>query len=226
MLSHGLRAARYAFLPQIYFGGGATSTTTQNSTTFTSLAIGPPSPNRRVIVCAYYREAFTYTADATCTVAGQSTSSIAVTGGTANPFLRMIAYITDAAVTSGTTANVVITVPVGETMTRCFVAAYSIVKETAIVLDQADASVAASNPSTQTSSITTDKVGLFFGLAGTSGSLSSLSLSGPVTTNYNTGIIGSASALATATITGGTGTCSATTTGTSSVARTILVTWS
>jgi len=226
MLSHGLRAAaRYAFLPQIYFGGGATSTTTQNSTTFTSLAIGPPSPNRRVIVCAYYRQAFTYTADATCTVAGQSTSSVAVTGGTANPFLRMVVYITDAAVTSGTTANVVITVPAGETMSRCFVAAYSITKETALVLGQADASTASGNPSTQTSSITTDQVGLFFGQAGTNGTLTAFSLSGPVTTDYNTGIVANG-ALATSTITGGTGTCSATPTGTSSVARTILVTWS
>lgn len=208
---------------QLFFGAGASSSASQNSITFTGVDIGPVSSNRRVVVCVFIRIAATVTADPVVTVAGQSTSLIAVSGGTTNPSGRLHVYITDAAVTSGTTASVVVTAGGGQLSTRLFISTYALIKTGALVLGQSDASTSGTNPSTQTSSLSATQVGIFVASGSTSFDLTSLTLSGPVTTDYNNQI--SLSIMASGTLTG-TGTCTATTVGTGSNARTILVTWS
>jgi len=230
MLSHSLRAASiYASLPNIAFGAGAYDITDQNSTTFSSIAIGTALPTRKVLVCVGYRViSATYVSPATITVAGQSCSVIAQSnsaGGPGTAYIFAAVYITNAAVTSGTTANVVVTVPSGEIMSRCFVSTYSITKNSALSLDQALATGATgANPSTQTSTLMTGQVGVFVALASTTSGLTSMSLSGSLTSNYNSGVQ-ELGILASGIVTGA-GNCTATTVGTGSTARTILATWS
>ena len=208
---------------QLFFGSGASSSANQNSITFTGVDIGPVSSNRRVVVCVFIRIAATVTADPVVTVASQSTSIIDVTGVTTNPSGRLYVYLTDAAVTSGTTASVVVTAGNGELSTRLFISTYALIKTGTLMLGQSDASTSGTNPSTQTSSLSATQVGIFVASGATTVNLTSLTLSGPVTTDYSDVI--SLGRMASATLTG-TGTCTATTVGTGSTARTILVTWS
>jgi hypothetical protein len=230
MLSHVLRASiasSYDF-PQIIFGAGAFDLTDQNSTTFSSLAIGPALPTRKVLVCVSDRVGLaTYVSPATVTVAGQSCSVIAQSNGVGSPTTQYILagiYITDAEVTSGTTANVVVTVPSGETMSRCYVSTYAITKNSALSLDQAIGSSAATNPSTQTSTLQTGQAGILLASAATTSGLSSMSLTGPLTSNYSSGV--QEFGIHASAVVIGAGTCTATTVGTGSIARTVLATWS
>jgi hypothetical protein len=227
MLHHALRIKAASF-PQIIFGAGRTSTVTQNSTTFSFVPIGQNIPDRRVIVCVLYRvDNTTYVSPATVTVAGQSCSVVAGSNSAGSPttaYIRTAIYITDAAV-SGTVPNIVVTAPTGESMTRCFMSAHAIIKSTALVLDQAVATGATgTNPSSQTSTLKTGQTGIFLAAASTTGTLTGMSVSGPLTVNYDTGVV-SSGALITSTVTAA-GTCTATPTGTGATARTVLATWS
>lgn len=224
MLWQKLVAATSAAVPVLTFGGGATSSTTQSTTTFSSIGIGTANANRRVIVCILTRIAANFVSNPVVTVAGQSTTLVAVTGPTANPSVRLHVYITNAPVTSGSTANVVVTAASGQSFTRVYLSTYAITKAGTLTLGQADVSSAATNPSTQTSALSSGQVGLFLAAGSTTSGLSDHTVSGPITTNYSTGIVNFGS-LITATLTG-TGTCTSTTTGSGSSTRTVLVTWS
>lgn len=213
--------------PLLTFGQGAFDTSSQLSYTFSNLNIGTANTNRRVIVgIAFRRDATTSPAYPTVTVAGQSCTRIIgeISNTTTSSVLRvgMAVYITDAAVTSGSTANVVVSYASGVTMTRCFTSTYSIVKNGTLV--QESALSGASNP-TITSIKTSNMVGVAVSGSSTTGSITSdPTITGPVSVDYASGVQGTAAYMS-ATVTGA-GAIDFTTNGTGAQSRAAVVLWS
>jgi hypothetical protein len=216
MLFQKLLGARpvAASVPTLTFGAGAFSTNDTSTYTFTSIGIGAASSNRYVVVAVGQRGVAE--ASATVTVAGQSCTQLAETGTGAKLHL----FITDAPVTTGTTATVVVSCSSGRT--RCFISTYALSGQND--LSYLEASASGTNPCNVTSAKTAQEVGVAVGHAVTTGSLSAMNISGPATSNYNSGVQELGCLLA-ATVTGS-GTVSFSTTGNSSSARAIIAVWS
>lgn len=225
MLTHFLRTVNGP--PSITFGSGATNVTTAQTYTFSGMSIGTANPRRFVVVTFLYRIAATFVADPTVTVAGQSCTLLTAAGNTGNPHARQVVYITDSPVTTGTTADVFIDANGTQSLTRAFIASYAVTSSSPLVSTQTD-NTGATVPAVVTinSNVTRPtQVGIFAAGAGTNGSLTSFTVSGPLSTDYDTGLVSSTSGMISATVTG-TGNCTATTTGTNSTNRAILVAWS
>jgi stage V sporulation protein SpoVS len=221
MLTQKLLGATAVAAPTtLQFGAGATDTSNLTTYTFSSHAIGSAAANRYVVVLVLARAAGT-DSGVTCTVGGQSCSAVGggpfATGAiTAFPYL----FITDAPVTTGTTASVIVTYPT--TGASCRISTYALYT-TNSTPNHTDA-VTGANPQTINSPLASGEVGITMGFPTTTSSLTSISVSGPVTQDYNSGIAES-SGILTATLTGS-GTVTFSTVGTGSVARAILATWS
>lgn len=211
-------------VPVLSFGAG-TFTTVDNSTiTFSSLGIGAANTFRRVIVCCAFRlDASTSAAFPTVTVGGAATQFLL--GEIQDPNTNFVTrvglalYITSAYFPTGTTANIVITRS-GTSFTRCFASTYSIVKNGTLVVVNSQAGTA--NPTNYTSTKTSQQVGVAVAGPGTTGTLTSFSITGAAISNYNSGVQelgGLASATAV------TGTITYTSVGTSSTMRALLVVW-
>ena len=221
MLATFLKGASYTVPPTLQFGAGATSTTNATSYTFTSHAIGAAATNRYVVVLLVARPGGTDTG-VTVTVGGQSCS--AVSGGplpgsglTAYPYI----FITDAPVTTGTTASVVVTYPV--TGSACRISTYALYTTNNSTPNFYGGAGGVSSTQTINSPLASGEVGITMGFPTTSNALTSVSISGPATQNYNSGIAESSGILA-ATLTGS-GTVTITAVGSGSLARVILATW-
>jgi hypothetical protein len=212
--------------PVLTFGEGDFTISDLLSYTFSNLNIGTANTNRRVIVgIAVRRNATISPAYPTVTVAGQSCTRIigelSSTGTSSAIRVGMAVYITDAAVTSGSTANVVVAYSSGPTMTRCFASTYSIVKNGTLV--QESALSGSSNP-TITSTKTSNMVGVAVSGSGTTGTISAPTITGPVSVDYASGIQ-EAGAYISATVTGA-GDIEFDAYGTGATSRAAVVLWS
>lgn len=211
-------------VPVLTFGAG-TFTTVDNSTiTFSSLGIGAANTFRRVIVCCAFRlDVSTNPAYPTVTVGGASTTRISqwISNTTTSSVARVgvALYITTGYFATGTTANIVVTRS-GTLITRCFASTYSIVKNGTLVV--VDNQAGSANPTNYTSTKTAAQVGVAVAGAGTLSTLTSFSLTGAVTSNYNSGVQESGGL---ATGVAGTGTITYTSVGTSSTMYALLVVW-
>lgn len=211
-------------IPVLTFGAGAFDTVDQTTVTFAGLSIGTANASRRVIVCCAFRlDTSTSPTYPTVTVGGLGTTGVSgsISDTTSSNVVRVgvAVYITNGFIQSGTTANVVVT-RAGTTLTRCFVSTYSIVKGAGLLV--VDNQAGSANPTNYTSTKTAQQVGVAVAGAGTTGTLTGFSLTGAVTSNYNSGVQelgGLASGIA------GTGTITYTSTGTSSTMRALLVVW-
>jgi hypothetical protein len=175
--------------PRLTFQAGTFTTTDTSSPSF-SMAIGAAVPYRRIIVCLSFRlDTSTNPNFPTVTVAGQSCTRVTgiIQDTTTSNVTRVgsAIYLTDANVTSGTTATVAISRS-GTLFTRTFAATYSIVKNNPLVAVNTQAQLA--NPTTFTSPKQASQVGVAVGGAGTLSTLTSFSLTGAVTSNYNSGV--------------------------------------
>jgi len=220
MLHHMNRAV--GGIPKLEFGAGSVDSVDRTTYTFSSIAIGTASITRRVVVCVRPRITGWVAgggSDPTVTVGGVGCTLLTSnTNGLATNIGAWL-FITNNVVPTGTTANVVVTTPDSRTMTACFIATYALSKNNPTI-KQLEINV----PSNAiTSNLNSSQVGIFFGSGATSSVITGMSLSGPATQNYYSGIIESGGLLA-ATITGS-GSCQITTTGTGSAARCILATW-
>lgn len=201
--------------PTLTFGAGASSATDGLSYTF-SLSIGAADANRRVIVgVVYRRDATTSPAFPTVTVAGQACTrvdGIMNDTSTSNTFrIAAAIYITDAAVTTGTTASVVISYASGSNMTRGMASTYSIVKPTALVQEFSDTASGAPT-ATITSTKTVSMVGVAVLSSSVTTSISSTSITGEATVDFDSGTVDTTGAYESATVTGS-GTITFTTSG-------------
>lgn len=227
MLAQKTLAATLKPDPVLQWHQGSFNITTASSYTY-SLNIGTASAYRYVVVGVTYRiGATTNPALPTLTVAGQSTSIVVFNGNTAtSSSIRVVAaiYRTVSPVTTGTSATVILTSN-SDPFTRSFVSAYSLTYPgVPDVLETANPGDTGTNPVTLSAATkTTSNVGLVIASGATSSSLTGISASGPITTNYNSGSQ-SNGALLTGTVTG-TGTITITTTGTGSNVRTAMVVW-
>lgn len=220
-----------ATVSSLTFNAGGTQFTNDNSQTVANLSIGTADINRYVVIALRTRNPLESenALPASVTVAGQSCSLVVfvnVTGGTTA--IGRAIYITDAPVTTGTTANVVVTAPVGETLTSTFVSSYSLITFGSTPnLIYTDFKVAAA--STAGYSINSPWKSGYFGIvAGTASTnigLSGFTMSGSgiVTQDYSSGIT-EFGALITGTLIGE-GDITFTTTGSASLAGMVMAIW-
>jgi hypothetical protein len=222
----GLRAAAPT-VASLTFNAGGTQFTDGNTQTITGLSIGTANPNRYVVIALRARRnvASEDALPASVTVAGQSCSLVTfVDNASGTTTIGVTIYITDDPVTTGTTANVVITAPVGEQLTSSIASSYSLItygtKPKVVYTDFKVSGVNTINSPWQYGNF-----GIVAGAAGTLGSLTNFTMSGSgiVTQNYSSGITESA-ALITGTLIGQ-GNITFTTTGTSSFTRLVMAIW-
>ena len=214
------------------YGGSASLLATFSSNSFTGVPIGTASSNRYIVVGIGYR--FNSTADnsaPTVTVNGQSCSVVesSYSNTTTSAAVRTgcILYITDAPVTTGTSTTIVVNGGTRQ-FTRVFLSAYAITPSSGGV----PVGTSQKTPSDTTSFATNSHaVTLSNGMVGTvmchvstASTVTGLSVSGPVTENYNVRP-NSSSGFLSATI-NSSGTVVTTAMGTSANARTITTVWS
>lgn len=228
---NGLRSAAPT-VSSLTFNAGGTQLTDGNTQTITGLSIGTANVNRYVVIVVRTRNN-TASEDglpASVTVAGQACSLVAFvdnSGGTTTTCNAI--YITDNPVTTGTTANIVVTAPGAETLTSTFVSSYSLItfgSKPRVVYTDFKVSAASTTPGvTINSPWKSGNFGIVSGVAATTVGLTSFTMSGSgiVTQNYSTGILEN-SALITGTLIGE-GNITFTTTGNSSTARMVMAIW-
>jgi len=118
-------------ISSLTFNAGGTQLTDGSTQTVTGLSIGTANANRYVAIVLRVRYSTAFSEDglpASVTVGGQSCSVVAFvnnSGGTT--FIGHAIYVTDEPVTSGTTADIVVTAPTGETLTSTFASSYSLI---------------------------------------------------------------------------------------------------
>lgn len=207
--------------PTLAFGAGSTNTANQNDYTFTGLSISSAAANRYVLVFVQVRSTDGGTG-VTCTVGGASTTALsgeALEGGTNN---WLWCFVSDSPVTTGTTATLVISIP--GSPTACRLATYALYTSRPNSVVTQSIGVAGTGVQTLSSALTASEVGVAFGAGTTAGTITAVSISGPVTSDYNSGISESSGVIA-ATITGA-GTITFTVSGTSTTARLLTAIWS
>lgn len=230
MRAHRMRAEVGNTSPPILaFGSGSIITTTSGSHTHSNISIGSAFSDRRVIIGLVYRfDPTTETASPAVTVAGVSCNLIvrAVREDTAsNTRVGAAIYISSSIISTGITASVVVSSSLSQ-LTRSFIGAYTI-RKASLTLAQTNTSgptTGSINPSIITSAQTANQVGIAVGAFSTTSTLTGYSVSGPVSTNYNTGTISSSSMIL-GTITGS-GDITFNSTGTGSGSRSVLAVWS
>ena len=227
---NGLRAAAPT-VASLTFNAGGTQLTDGNTQTITGLSIGTANVNRYVVIATRTRHSGLSEDGlvASVTVAGQSCSLVAfVDNASGTTGIANAIYITDNPVTTGTTANIVVTAPAGETLTSTIVSSYSLItfgtKPKVIYTNF----VVAGNSSGGRSINSPWKYGNFGIVAGVASTLSGLSGftmsgSGIVTQDYSSGIAEFA-ALITGTLIGD-GNITFTTTGFNSQTRITMAIW-
>jgi hypothetical protein len=228
--TNGLRATGPT-VSSLTFNAGGTQFTDGNSQTVAGLSIGTANANRYVVVALRTRNT-TQSEDAnpaSVTVAGQSCSLVVFTdntGGTTgvgNPI-----YITDNPVTTGTTADVVVTAPVGETLTSTFAASYSLItfgSKPKLVYRDFKVFAASTAGYSINSPWKFGNFGIVIGVAATNVGLTGFTMSGSgvVTQDYSSGITESGALIA-GTL-NGEGNVTFTTTGSQSVTKMVLAIW-
>jgi hypothetical protein len=228
---NGLRAAAPT-VASLTFNAGGTQLTDGNTQTITGLSIGTANVNRYVVIVVRTRNntASEDALPASVTVAGQSCSLAAfVNNSSGTTTTGSAIYITDNPVTTGTTANIVVTAPGAETLTSTFVSSYSLItfgSKPRVVYTDFKSSAASTTPGvTINSPWKSGNFGIVSGVAATTVGLTNFTMSGSgiVTQNYSTGILEN-SALITGTLIGE-GNITFTTTGNSSTTRMVMAIW-
>lgn len=202
--------------PILIFGEGRTDTVNRTTYTFSNMDLNEPSYNRYIIVAFNERGV---DPNATVTVAGQSCTQRVLLGGGTNSFGNL--FVTNSPITTGTSGDVVISNTTERSAVR--VATYALYTSRPMP-NYIATEETQSNPRTITSPLASNQVGIVYGQANTSSSLSNFTVSGPIVQNYYSGISENG-AMIVATITGS-GTVTFATTGTGSGARAFVATWS
>jgi hypothetical protein len=215
------------YKPKLAFGAGSVNTTDASSYTFSSINISTAQLNRYVVVFVQTRVNNPSMSSTSCTVAGQACSMITgapLTGqdsetGTGT---YLMAFVTNAPVTSGTTANIVVTMPA--TTASCRISTYALYTyNTRVPYYYAGTVGSATNPQTINSPLKSGQVGFVMANGGTLSGLTSMSFTGPATANYNSGVAES-SLIITATLTGA-GDITFTPVGSGSLSRAAILIW-
>lgn len=223
MFANKILSAVEARKPILTFGAGGVQLTDGSTSTISGLSIGTASDQRYIVVVTRYRFAVETINLPTLTIGGQSCDL--VVSDTATGRIKDAIWITSTALTTGTTANVVLTAPSGSTITSLFAATYSLVKYGAPILTGSEGSDSSAGSITVSSTLDTNtQVGVLSGIGVTTGTLTAISVSGAATQNYNSGVSESGALLA-ATLTGS-GNVTISVTGTSASARAVFATWS
>lgn len=219
-------------ISSLTFNAGGAQYTDGNSQTVAGLSIGTANVNRYVVVVVRTRNSTTSedALVASVTVAGQSCSLVAFvdntsgTTGVANSI-----YVTDNPVTTGTTADIVVTAPVGETLTATIVSSYSLITfgtKPRVINTYFVSSTASTGGVTLNRTIWRPGIfGIIAGAAATNSALTNFTMSGSgvVTQDYYSGLT-EPSALITGTIIGS-GSITFTTTGSLSTTRIVGAVW-
>jgi hypothetical protein len=226
----GLRSAAPT-VSSLTFNAGGTQFTDGNSQTITGLSIGTANVNRYVVIALRTRNT-TVSEDgnpASVTVAGQSCSLVVFVDNTSGTTgIGHAIYITDDPVTTGTTANIVVTAPSGQTLTSTFVSSYSLItfgSKPRVVYTDFKVSAASTAGYSINSPWKSGNFGIVAGAAATNVGLTNFTMSGSgiVTQNYSSGITESG-ALITGTLIGE-GNVTFTTTGNQSVTKMTMAIW-
>lgn len=228
LLPHSLRTVQKK--PLLVFGAGSYNTSSATSHTYTSISIGSENAYRRVVVGLAYRlNATTDPALPTVTVGGVSTTAItsSVSDTSTNSVVRVgcALYVTDDFVPSGATANVVVSGGT-RTLTRSFISTYALIKDKYSLLtsgSSANGSASASASWSYFVFIGSPDPAISIGAAGTLNTLTGFSVSGPATTDYDSGIQSNGALISTTNT--GSGTTTFTSTGLSSTARISYAVW-
>lgn len=178
-------------VPVLSFHYGAASIVDQSTVTFTAADIGTANESRNVIVCCAYRtDPSTDDSFPTVTVGGAATTRVAgqvnTTAGTVNR-IGVALYITSNYFPTGSTADIVVTRG-GTVLTRCLVSAYRIVKNGPLVVVLNQNTSPGSTVFVNNTLQTADRVGIAVLGAETTSALSAFSLSGAVTSDFNSGV--------------------------------------
>lgn len=165
--------------------------TADGTTNTINLSTGTANANRYIVTVIRYRTSVAAASIPTLTVNGQS-CSVVVSDTITTTRVRVAIYITNAPVTTGTTANFVLTAPSGTAFTSTFMASYSIISTgVAPSLIHSNNSVAPSATTTIYSPFVSGNYGIVMAMGATDGDLSGISMSatGVATLNYNSGVV-------------------------------------
>ena len=227
---NGLRSAAPT-VSSLTFNAGARQLTDGNTQTITCLSIGTADVNRYVVIALRVRNS-TVSEDgnpASVTVAGQSCSLVVFVDNTSGTTgVGHAIYITDDPVTTGTTANIVVTAPVGETLTSTFVSSYSLItfgSKPRVVYTDFKVFAASTAGYSINSPWKSGNFGIVAGAAATNVGLTNFTMSGSgiVTQNHSSGIF-EFGALITGTLIGE-GNVTFTTTGSQSFTKMVMAIW-
>jgi hypothetical protein len=218
-------------ISSLTFNAGGAQFTDGNTSTVAGLSIGTANVNRYVVIALRTRTtpASEDALPASVTVAGQSCSLVVfVDNASGTTGICNAIYITDNPVTTGTTADIVVTAPVGETLNSIGVSSYSLITfgtKPRVLYTDFKVSAASTAGYSINSPWKTGNFGIVSGTAGTNSNLTNFTMSGSgvVTQDYSSGITEFAAQI-TGTLTG-TGDITFTTTGSQSVSRMTMAIW-
>ena len=200
MLADKLRAATPVSAapsntPVLTFEAGATTTADLTTATFDGVSIGTADPDRYIVVAAGSRISTATTAsDFVITIAGVTASSLVQVVNVSAPRNAVGIFMTNAPVSTGSTTSITVRRQ-GTTQSNTAIAVYSIVRDVSapIVLSTRSGFSFPTGISTtarlgSTGGVTVSTVAITAAFGGAAGTVIGPNISGPVTSNYYTGI--------------------------------------